>query len=281
MVTEIEAGNQWADDPSGWIISPETMNAETRVLDWERVDSTTGMLQERMTGVDALNYLYAEDDHEHDMATMGSNRNDSSLLSDDCNSEIHGGLTDDPKATNTFQTNHGSDNHCGSDADRQDYRADDEVKNGQAQEGGFDLDRDCVFDNSLVLPDVEAMEILRPCSIEIAPSARLASPVNVAGFDNVQPDTQRRKKRSSASGSTKTIKERKRNNLMPPTIPGHKWKPSGKTGYELYTRQASVSENGKRSSTGKYIAYYSLEAIRKENAKRKKTTKRRRIKRQS
>lgn len=123
---------------------------------------------------------------------------------------------------------------------------------------------------------------------EIAQSARVDSPAFQAAFDagnaEVQPDTQNaknKKSNQSASGSTKTVKERKRNNLTPPTISGHKWKPSGKSGYELYTREASISENGKRSSTGKYKAYYSIEAIRRLNAERKKKAKPRRINRQS
>lgn len=62
------------------------------------------------------------------------------------------------------------------------------------------------------------------------------------------------------------------NRMQPPTIPGHKWKPSGKTGWELYTREPAISATGKRSSKGKYIAYYSQEAIERMNREREKTT---------
>lgn len=144
-------------------------------------------------------------------------------------------------------------------------RADDEVKNANRIQG----------ENGLLANDFlassESME-----SFKIAPSARLSAPANQASFDNVQPDTQKPKKRRRASGSTKTLTERKRNTLTPPTISGCKWKPSGKTGWELYTREASISENGKRSSKGKYLAYYSKEDIRRLNAKRTKKTKLRR-----
>src|SRR5262245_14922306 len=64
---------------------------------------------------------------------------------------------------------------------------------------------------------------------------------------------------------------RKFNDLHPPSIPGCKWKPSGLTGWELYTRQPAISRNGKRSSKHKYLAYYSQEAVRKLYEHRDKT----------
>lgn len=157
-------------------------------------------------------------------------------------------------------------------------RTDDEVKNGEGDSG----DSFCLADPGNDLPNFSGKfyhlgyDKKNSQSQEIAPSARLSAPANQASFDNVQPDTQKPKKRRRASGSTKTLTERKRNTLTPPTISGCKWKPSGKTGWELYTREASISENGKRSSKGKYLAYYSKEDIRRLNAKRTKKTKLRR-----
>jgi len=58
----------------------------------------------------------------------------------------------------------------------------------------------------------------------------------------------------------------------PPTFTGYKWKPSGLTGWELYTRKPSVSINGKRSSTGKYLGYYSEESVRILYAATQETT---------
>lgn len=69
-----------------------------------------------------------------------------------------------------------------------------------------------------------------------------------------------------ASGSTKKVPQRAVHpvprNAKPPGFTGYKWKPSGLTGWELYTRRPSISKNGKRSSTGDYLGYYSQEAVR-------------------
>lgn len=69
-----------------------------------------------------------------------------------------------------------------------------------------------------------------------------------------------------ASGSTKKVPQRAVHpvprNAKPPGFTGYKWKPSGLTGWELYTRKPSISKNGKRSSTGDYLGYYSQEAVR-------------------
>lgn len=93
----------------------------------------------------------------------------------------------------------------------------------------------------------------------------------------------RQRKPGRASGSTATQKQgnvhpvpqkgksKDSNRLRPPSIPGHKWKPSGLSGWELYTRRASISANGKRSSTGDYLAYYSKEAVRRLHEQREKT----------
>lgn len=97
----------------------------------------------------------------------------------------------------------------------------------------------------------------------------------------VNPVPQQEKKAKRASGSTSKTqsnvhpvphkpKSANDNRLQPPTIPGHKWKPSGKTGWELYTRTASISANGKRSSTGKYLAYYSQKAVEKMHERKTK-----------
>lgn len=134
------------------------------------------------------------------MATTGSNRNDSGLLPDDSNSETFGGLTNGQNATDTFQANHGPGNHRGSDADCQDRGTDDEVKNGQnfseatleaRKDRSFISSRRSMQEASLNLAaeknHSEAHDfrsgIQAGNSGEIAPSARLVSLVNVAGFD--------------------------------------------------------------------------------------------------
>ena len=86
-----------------------------------------------------------------------------------------------------------------------------------------------------------------------------------------------------ASGSTDEKKEGSTSKAhpvpqrdKPPSFTGYKWKPSGLTGWELYTRKPSVSINGKRSSTGKYLGYYSKEAIKVLYEAREKTANSRR-----
>jgi len=69
--------------------------------------------------------------------------------------------------------------------------------------------------------------------------------------------------KARASGSTSRKKGGSTRELHPvPQFKGYKWKPSGLTGWELYTRKPSISRNGKRSSKGKYLGYYSQEAVR-------------------
>lgn len=98
----------------------------------------------------------------------------------------------------------------------------------------------------------------------------------------VQPVPRRAKKGRTETGSTRRKKTnvqpvpqsrnaRKFNDLHPPTIPGCKWKPSGLSGWELYSRRPAISANGKRSSKHKYLAYYSQEAVRKLHDEREKT----------
>lgn len=223
-------------------------------------------------GSDRLRGLGTADRKEevnHDLATMGSGRNDDGLLPDDFNRSQIGELTHDQ---NTNANPDPDGNPCDSRIDHNlgsSDRADDEVKNGMESLDTL-ANRNPVHSRYFQHMDQVSL------SPEIAPSARLSAPANQASFDNVQPDTQKPKKQQRASGSTKTVTERKRNTLTPPTISGCKWKPSGKTGWELYTREASISENGKRSSKGKYLAYYSKEDIRRLNAKRTKKTKLRR-----
>jgi hypothetical protein len=60
-----------------------------------------------------------------------------------------------------------------------------------------------------------------------------------------------------------TRKSKKAKRLRPKSFPGHLWKPSGLTGWELYRRWPSKSVNGKRSSEQEYIGYYSQEAVEK------------------
>lgn len=103
----------------------------------------------------------------------------------------------------------------------------------------------------------------------------------------VQPVPQKAKKQRRATGSTRSRKTRVEpvprarnirtaNDLHPPTIPGHRWKPSGLAGWELWTRRPATSKNGKRSSKGNYLAYYSSEAVRRLHAAAETTTNARR-----
>lgn len=80
---------------------------------------------------------------------------------------------------------------------------------------------------------------------------------------NVEPVPQRRNSRGI-------------NDLHPPSIPGCKWKPSGLSGWELYSRAPSISANGKRSSKAKYLAYYSREAVQRFYDEREKAANARR-----
>lgn len=64
--------------------------------------------------------------------------------------------------------------------------------------------------------------------------------------------------------------------LRPPHVPGHAWRPDGLSGWDLWRRTPTVSENGKPSSKHKYIAYYSRADVQRkidEVAKAKKTAK--------
>lgn len=113
------------------------------------------------------------------------------------------------------------------------------------------------------------------------PTFKLVNPVPQVKLRLVNPVPQQSGKTKRASGSTlkkqssvhpvpHKPKSPNSNRLHPPTIPGHKWKPSGLTGWELYTRTASTSANGKRSSTGKYLAYYSQKAVEKMHERKTK-----------
>lgn len=99
----------------------------------------------------------------------------------------------------------------------------------------------------------------------------------------VQPVPQAVKKGRTETGSTRKKKTnvqpvphgrntRNANELHPPPLPGCKWKPSGLSGWELYSRRPAISANGKRSSKHKYMAYYSKEAVRKLHDEREKTS---------
>jgi hypothetical protein len=97
----------------------------------------------------------------------------------------------------------------------------------------------------------------------------------------VNPVPQTNKKRKRASGSTgkkavnvhpvpHPVSSNNPNRIHPPTMSGYKWKPSGLTGWELYSRKPSISESGKRSSKSKYIAYYSQKAVERMIHEREK-----------
>ena len=100
----------------------------------------------------------------------------------------------------------------------------------------------------------------------VAESAKIVHPVPRLSLVNPVPHGSTKLRASGSTlrkrtGSTPKVHPVPRNG-KPPTFTGYKWKPSGLTGWELYTRKPSVSISGKRSSTGKYLGYYSQEAVR-------------------
>jgi hypothetical protein len=123
---------------------------------------------------------------------------------------------------------------------------------------------------------------VEPIAVEPVPQAQLKL---VNPF--AQPVPRKAKKARSETGSTRkkrvnvepdapVANPRDMNGLHPPSIPAHKWKPSGLTGWELYTRRPAISANGKRSSSHKYIAYYSRKDVRRLHDAREKTANARR-----
>jgi hypothetical protein len=106
----------------------------------------------------------------------------------------------------------------------------------------------------------------------VEPKAGTVNPVPRLSLVNPVP---RGSTKARVSGSTAKAHPVPRNG-KPPTFTGYKWKPSGLTGWELYTRKPSISINGKRSSTGKYLGYYSQEAVRILYAATQKTANARR-----
>lgn len=129
------------------------------------------------------------------------------------------------------------------------------------------------------------VQILQPKpvveSVPLADEKAAVHPVPHPKLRLVNPVPRAKKTAARASGSTSKKqtdvhpvphkgKSKDDNRLHPPTISGHKWKPSGLSGWELYTRKPSISANGKRSSTGDYLAYYSKEAVRRLHEQREK-----------
>ncbi len=109
----------------------------------------------------------------------------------------------------------------------------------------------------------------RDCA-SVADSAKIAHPVPRLSLVNPVPHGSTKPR---ASGSTSHKKAGSTRELHPvPQFKGYKWKPSGLTGWELYTRKPSISRNGKRSSKGKYLGYYSKEAVRVLYEATQKTT---------
>lgn len=97
----------------------------------------------------------------------------------------------------------------------------------------------------------------------------------------VNPVPRQSKKQKSETGFTgkktvnvkpvpQSVSKNNSNRIHPPTLSGYKWKPSGLTGWELYSRKPSVSVSGKRSSKAKYIAYYSQQAVERMINEREK-----------
>ena len=86
----------------------------------------------------------------------------------------------------------------------------------------------------------------------------------------VEPKREFGSTRPKKTGSTRPVNPVPHRD-KPPTFTGYKWKPSGLTGWELYTRKPSISKSGGRSSTGKYLGYYSAEAVKVLYAATQKT----------
>ena len=115
-----------------------------------------------------------------------------------------------------------------------------------------------------VSPVVNIRDVDRNCGPTgdriVEPKAGAVNPVPHLSLVNPVPHGSTKPR---ASGSTSRKKAGSTRELHPvPQFKGYKWKPSGLTGWELYTRKPSISRNGKRSSKGKYLGYYSQEAVR-------------------
>lgn len=107
-----------------------------------------------------------------------------------------------------------------------------------------------------------------------APVPPVAHPVAQASVPPVlklvPPVAQKVKKASGATGGTRQTTPKSANDLEPPGLPGCEWRISG-SGWELWRRVPSVSENGKRSSKRTYMAYYSRKAVEGFYARETKT----------
>lgn len=112
-------------------------------------------------------------------------------------------------------------------------------------------------------------------------NAPVVKPVPQPKLRLVNPVPRQSKKQKRATGSTgkktsnvqpvpQSASANDPNRIHPPTLSGYKWKPSGLTGWELYSRKPSISASGKRSSKAKYIAYYSQQAVERMIHEREK-----------
>lgn len=107
--------------------------------------------------------------------------------------------------------------------------------------------------------------------------AQLLPPVAQPKLRLVQPVAQKVQSTRRATGGTRRRTPKESNGLEPLHIEGHEWRFTG-YGWELWRRVPSRSENGKRSSKRKYLAYYSKEAVEKLY-EREKTFNTRRVER--
>lgn len=101
--------------------------------------------------------------------------------------------------------------------------------------------------------EVAVQPVARP------PRLRLVNPV----ARGIKKSGSTRQKRVKVQPVAQRRNARSINDLHPPTVPGCTWKPSGLSGWELYSRAPAISANGKRSSKHKYLAYYSKEAVKR------------------
>jgi hypothetical protein len=115
-----------------------------------------------------------------------------------------------------------------------------------------------------------------PVEPVLRPVLRLVKPVPQWSKKAKRETGSTRSKRANVQPVPQIRNARNVNDSHPPSIPGCKWKPSGLSGWELYTRRPSISANGKRSSKHKYLAYYSREAVRRLHNEREKTANARR-----
>src|SRR5262249_34333374 len=114
-------------------------------------------------------------------------------------------------------------------------------------------------------------------SVELVPrpQLRLVEPVPRKGKKGRGGNGSLRRKKNKVEPGPHKKHTAEEHRLKTLSYPRSRWKPSGLTAWELWTRRPSISKNGKRSSKAKYIAYYSQESVRKLHERETKTNLRR------